>query len=121
MLSVLLVTFPFFALVLAGYIAARRRMLPFEAIGGLNTFVLFFALPCMLYRFGASTPIAQLLDGAAIAVYLVCALVMVAFVVAGSLNRRIRWNDASFGALVAAFPNTGFMGVPLLVALLGAG
>jgi hypothetical protein len=26
-----------------------------------------------------------------------------------------------FGALVAAFPNTGFMGVPLLVALLGAG
>ena len=36
-----------------------------------------------------------------------------------SLNRRIGWNDASFGALVAAFPNTGFMGVPLLVALLG--
>jgi hypothetical protein len=28
--------------------------------------------------------------------------------------------DAAFGALVAAFPNTGFMGVPLLVALLGA-
>jgi predicted permease len=119
-LDVLLVTFPFFALVLAGYAAARRRMLPFEAIGGLNTFVLFFALPCMLYRFGASTPIAQLLDGAAIAVYLVCALVLVGFVVAVSMNRRIGWNDASFGALVAAFPNTGFMGVPLLVALLGA-
>ena len=27
--------------------------------------------------------------------------------------------DAAFGALVAAFPNAGFMGVPLLVALLG--
>jgi len=119
--AVLLVTFPFFALVLCGYVAARRRMLPLDAIPGLNSFVLYFALPCMLYRFGASTPIAQLLDGAAIAVYLLCALVMVAFVVAGSLNRRIRWNDASFGALVAAFPNTGFMGVPLLVALLGAG
>jgi malonate transporter and related proteins len=36
-----------------------------------------------------------------------------------SLNDRIRWNDASLGALVAAFPNTGFMGVPLLAALLG--
>jgi predicted permease len=47
-LSILAITFPFFALVLAGYLAARRRMLPFEAIGGLNTFVLFFALPCML-------------------------------------------------------------------------
>lgn len=120
MLAVLLITFPFFALVLCGYVAARRRMLPLEAIPGLNTFVLYFALPCMLYRFGASTPIAQLLDGAAIAVYLLCALVMVGFVVAASMNRRIGWNDASFGALVAAFPNTGFMGVPLLVALLGA-
>ncbi|MEP6792380.1 MAG: AEC family transporter, partial [Ramlibacter sp.] len=120
MFEVLLVTFPFFALVLCGYIAARRRMLPLDAIPGLNSFVLFFALPCMLYRFGSTTPIAQLLDGAAIAVYLLCALVMVGFVVAASMNRRIRWNDAAFGALVAAFPNTGFMGVPLLVALLGA-
>ena len=120
MLSILLVTFPFFALVLAGYIAARRRMLPFEAIGGLNTFVLFFALPCMLYRFGASTPVAQMLDPSALGVWTLCALVLVAATVKSSMNARIRWNDASFGALVAAFPNTGFMGVPLLVALLGA-
>ena len=120
MLEVLLVTFPFFALVLCGYIAARRRMLPLDAIAGLNSFVLFFALPCLLYRFGASIPITQLLDATAIGVYLLCALVMVGFVVAVSMNRRIGWNDAAFGALVAAFPNTGFMGVPLLVALLGA-
>jgi hypothetical protein len=95
-------------------------MLPLEAIPGLNSFVLFFALPCMLYRFGASTPIAQLLDASVFFTWLLCALVMVGFAVAISLNRRIGWNDASFGALVAAFPNTGFMGVPLLVALLGA-
>ncbi len=37
-LAVLLVTFPFFALVLFGYVAARRRLLPFDAISGLNTF-----------------------------------------------------------------------------------
>jgi malonate transporter and related proteins len=119
-LDILLVTFPFFALVLAGYVAARQRMLPLDAIPGLNTFVLYFALPCMLYRFGASTPIAQLLDAAAASVYLLCALAMVAFVVWASRNSRIGWNDASFGALVAAFPNTGFMGVPLLIALVGA-
>jgi malonate transporter len=119
-LDILQITFPFFALVLAGYVAARQRMLPLEAIGGLNTFVLYFALPCMLYRFGANTPIAQLLDPAAIGVYLLCALLMVVATVKFSMNERIRWNDAAFGALVAAFPNTGFMGVPLLVALLGA-
>ena len=120
MLDILRITFPFFALVLAGYVAARRRMLPLAAIPGLNSFVLYFALPCMLYRFGASMPIAQLLDPAAAVVYLPCALLMVAGTIKASMNERIRWNDASFGALVAAFPNTGFMGVPLLVALLGA-
>jgi predicted permease len=119
-LDILLVTFPFFALVLAGYVAARRRMLPLEAISGLNTFVLYFALPCLLYRFGAGTPVAQLLDPVAIVAWVACALLLVAATVKFSMNARIRWNDASFGALVAVFPNTGFMGVPLLVALLGA-
>jgi malonate transporter len=118
-LNILLVTFPFFALVLAGYVAAKRRMLPLEAIPGLNGFVLFFALPCMLYRFGSTTPIAELLDASVAGVYLLCGLVMVGVCIAITLNQRIRWNDASLGALVAAFPNSGFMGVPLLVALLG--
>ncbi len=120
MLHIFTVTFPFFALVFCGYLAARRRLLPLEAIPGLNGFVLFFALPCMLYRFGATTPIAQLLDYAVFGVWLLCAFIMVGFTVAVTLGGRIGWNDAAFGALVAAFPNTGFMGVPLLVALLGA-
>ncbi len=127
MLSILLVTFPFFALVLCGYVAARRGLLPQVAIPGLNTFTMYFALPCLLYRFGASTPIAQLLDGTLMGVYFLCAVIMVAFTIAVTLGRnrghnlgRTSWNDASFSALVAAFPNTGFMGVPLLVALLGA-
>lgn len=120
MLQIFLVTIPFFALVAAGYVAARSRVLPLEAIPGLNAFVLYFALPCMLYRFGAGTPIAQLLDGSVALVWGACALVTVGAVVAFSRNERIGWNDASFGALVAAFPNTGFMGVPLLTAILGA-
>ena len=119
-ISILLVTFPFFALVLCGYVAARRGLLPQAAIPGLNSFVLYFALPCMLYRFGSSTPIAQLLDASVIGVYMLCALIMVSFTILVTRRGRIGWNDASFGALVAAFPNTGFMGVPLLVALLGA-
>jgi len=87
-LQILLVTFPFFALVLAGFLAAHRRMLPLEAIPGLNGFVLFFALPCMLYRFGSTTPIAQLLDASVAGVYLLCALVMVAFAIVVTMNGR---------------------------------
>ena len=45
MQAILAVTIPFFALVVAGYLAAWRGVLPDSAIPGLNAFVLYFALP----------------------------------------------------------------------------
>ncbi|MEN9629680.1 MAG: hypothetical protein RJA10_2907 [Pseudomonadota bacterium] len=119
MSSILAVTAPFFALVLCGYLAAHRHVLPESAIPGLNAFVLYFALPCMLFRFGAGTPVLQTLNPTLLVVYLLCSLVMVGFTIAVTLGPEVPLKDAAFGALVAAFPNTGFMGVPLLVALLG--
>ena len=86
MFDILLVTFPFFALVLAGYAATRRGWLDLQAIPGLNAFVLYFALPALLFRFGSTTPIAQLLDAAVFGVYLLVALLLVALVV--WLSRR---------------------------------
>jgi malonate transporter and related proteins len=118
-LFVFSITLPFFALVLLGFVATRCRLLPLTAIPGLNAYVLYFALPCMLFRFGANTPISQLLDSAVFMVYAPCALIMVGFTIAVTLSNRTNWNNASLGALVAAFPNTGFMGLPLLIALLG--
>jgi malonate transporter len=120
MLAVLLTTFPFFALVLCGWLAAERRLLPDSAIPGLNGFVLFFALPCLLFRFGRDTPVLELLNPALLGVYVGAALLIVFFTIATTLSARVGMKDAAFGALVAAFPNTGFMGVPLIVALLGS-
>lgn len=124
MQAILAVTIPFFALVLCGYLAAWRGVLPEAAIPGLNTFVLFFALPCMLFRFGASMPFAQLIDPVLIGLYAASALLIVFFTVAATWRRNggthgVDLKNAAFGALVGAFPNTGFMGVPLLVALFG--
>lgn len=119
MAAVLAITVPFFALVLAGYLAAQRRLLPEAAVPGLNAFVLYFALPCMLFRLGAGTPIFELLNPAVLAVWLVCALLIVFVTIAVTLGPAVHLKDAAFGALVAAFPNTGFMGVPLLAALMG--
>lgn len=119
MQQIFVVTLPFFLLVLTGYLAVRYRVLSVGAIPGLNGFVLFFALPCMLYRFGADTPIDKLLDVGAFSVYLVSALIMVGLAFAISRKRSLGRNDAAFGALVAAFPNSGFMGMPLLITLLG--
>ncbi|BDI06548.1 AEC family transporter [Sphaerotilus microaerophilus] len=121
MLKILEVTFPFFALVLLGWFAARRRWMPLEAIPGLNYFVLYLALPAMLLRFAATTPIARMFDLSLFGTWLACALAMVGLAVLLARRQRIGWNDAAFGALVAAFSNSGFMGVPLLVDLLGQG
>jgi predicted permease len=126
MQAILAVTFPFFALVLLGFLAVQRRLLPESAIPGLNGFVLFFALPCMLFRFGASMPLARLIDPVLIAIYLGGSLLLVPLTIALTLRRTpdgpgVDMKDAAFGALVATFPNSGFMGFPLLIGLLGEG
>jgi hypothetical protein len=120
LLSIVGLTTPFFALVLCGWFATWRGWVPLDAIPGLNVFVLWFALPCMLFRFAAATPIAQLLDPVVVALWLGCATVLVAIAVIASRRQALGWNDASFVALVTTFPNSGFLGVPLLVALIGA-
>jgi predicted permease len=63
MLAILNVNTPFFALVLCGYLAARYRLLPENSVPALNTFVLYFALPCMLFRFSSSRLLKNSLRG----------------------------------------------------------
>ena len=119
MQSILAITLPFFGLVLCGYLAAHSKILVESAIAGLNSFVLFFALPCMLFRFGMNTPVLDLLNPTVLLLYMLCALLIVGLTIALTWSKKIHLKDAAFGALVAAFPNSGFMGVPLLVAMLG--
>jgi predicted permease len=119
MQAILAVTIPFFALVLCGYLAGRARLLPEAAIPGLNIFVLYFALPCMLFRFGASLPVAQVINPVVLVITLIAAVMLVFATIALTRSDEVPMKDASLGALTVVWPNTGFMGVPLLVALLG--
>ena len=119
MLEVFGITFPFFALVLVGFLAASKKLLPLDSIPGLNIFVLYFALPCMLFRFGLQAPLDRLLNPSVFFTYFVGAILMLSVALLAAKVKGLGWNNASFGALVAAFPNTGFMGVPLLLALFG--
>ena len=77
LLSILAVTFPIFALVLCGYAAAWRGILPLAAIPGLSGYIVSFALPALLFRMGMGTPLGQLLDGPLILTYLSCAAVII--------------------------------------------
>ena len=97
MLQILLVTFPFFALVLAGFIAARRRLLPLEAIPGLNTFVLYFALPALLFRALSQRDLGEVLNGSFLVAYAAGSL---ALLCGGHLlSRHVFHKPASLAAL----------------------
>ncbi|MDO5499724.1 MAG: AEC family transporter [Propionibacteriaceae bacterium] len=119
-MAILSVTFPFFALIAIGYLAARLRVLPIAAVPGLNTFVLYFALTAMLFQLGAQTPIGELLHPVVLGVWLAAGLLVMVLGAGTALRRGRGWLNASFGALIATVPNSGFMGVPLLTTLLGA-
>lgn len=117
---ILSVTLPFFALILFGYIAAARRWVPTDAVPAFNGFLLFFAVPAMLFRFAANTPFDELVNGAFFAAWGVsgvAVLLLVAWVSRRLLRSTMR--DAAFLGLAAAVGNAGFLGVPMLVALLG--
>ena len=79
MQAIFAVTVPFFALVLVGYLAGRMHVLPESVIPGLNAYVLYFALPCLLFRFGMNVPVLELLNPAVLAVYLAAGLLLVFF------------------------------------------
>jgi len=120
MLAILNVTIPFFALVACGYVAARARRVPGSAVGALNTFVLYFALPAMLFRFAAGAPLATIANPPVIAAYGLTGLLVLALTVFGlRWGNRDNWADAAFGALAASWSNWGYMGFALLPALLG--
>lgn len=120
MRTILAVTVPFFALVLFGYIAARRRWVPTEAVPAFNGFLLYFAVPALLFRFASNTPFSEITNGRYFIAWSLSGLMVltvVAFICRRFLAQRRR--DAAFYGLAAAVANAGFMGVPLIVALLG--
>jgi malonate transporter len=119
-LAIFEVTAPFFTLILCGYLAARFRLLPENAVPALNSFVLYFALPCLLFRFSAYTPFGELVNLPVFFAYLTTGLVLFAAFAAVSrfaVGESLR--DSAFGALAASWSNWGYMGFALLPAILG--
>jgi predicted permease len=117
---ILSVTFPFFALIGLGYLAARKRWVPPESIPAFNGFLLYFAVPAMLFRFASATPFSEITNLRYFAAWALAGASVVgsvAFVMRRFLAQSSR--DAAFYGLSAGVANAGFMGVPLLVALLG--
>jgi malonate transporter len=119
-LAIFIVTAPFFALILCGYLAERVRALPEGAVPALNSFVLYFALPCLLFRFSALTPFEQIVNPPVFFAYMTTGLAMLgamALIVTRVVGESLR--EAAYAGLAASWSNWGYMGFALLPAILG--
>ena len=120
MQNVLSVILPFFALVLTGYGAGRWRVLDEAGINGVNRFVFYFALPCLLFVKMAATPVSIVFNGPFLAAYITGGLAL--FTAAALVGRFVFRGTLAEGGLLglaACYGNIGYMGIPLLVAAVG--
>ena len=119
MLPILLKTLPFFALIGVGWWAGRRHFFSPEATAYLTKFVFYFALSAMLFRFAANLSLAQIWDTRFALAYLTGCLAVYALVMAVAFWRGVTVEEAAVEAQCAVIGNTGFLGVPMLVVLMG--
>jgi hypothetical protein len=119
MLAIFLKTLPFFALIGLGWGAGRLRFFPPEATAWLTRFVFYFALSAMLFRFSATLSLGDLFNAPFVLAYLCGSGLVWALGMAVARLRRLPLAEAAMEAHTGMTGNTGFLGVPMLVVLLG--
>ncbi len=119
MTEIFLQTLPFFALIGVGYGAARTGFFPAQATAYLTKFVFYFALSAMLFRFSANLSLSDVFDLTFVLAYLWGTLFVYLLVTGVALLRKRDVEEAAVEAQCAVVGNVGFLGIPMLVLLLG--
>ncbi|CAN7613530.1 AEC family transporter [Rhizobium sp. LjRoot30] len=111
---------PFFGLILIGYAAARITRQPAEALGWLNTFIIYAALPALFFKLVARTPIEELTRVDFIATDLAATYLVFAVIFAiGCWIRKNSVADSTIQAFAGAYGNIGYMGPGLALLAFG--
>lgn len=120
MIEVLIRVLPFFALIGVGYLSGRWRFISEEGTAAITKFVFYFALSAMLFKFASNLSLSQIYSTPFVLAYLFgcCTVYLLAFAVAKL--RRVTLAEAAVEANTAACGNTGFLGLPLMIAIFGA-
>ena len=119
MLAIFLKTLPFFALIGVGYLAGRTRFFTEEATAYLTKFVFYFALSAMLFSFAANLSLGDIFDLRFVGAYLWACGVVYLIATGVAFWRGLSVAEAAVEAQVAVIGNVGFLGIPMLVLLLG--
>ncbi len=117
MLDVIL---PVFGLILIGYVAGKTPVMRPPAVAGLSNYVLYAAIPSLLFRTLSRTNLSEALDPGAIAAYFGGGLAVMAL--AFLTARRalgLKGDAAGVFAMGGIYGNTVMMGIPLVFTLYG--
>ena len=111
---------PFFGMILLGYVVARITRQPAEALGWMNTFIIYVALPALFFQLLSKTPIEKLTEftfifGSVFSTFVIFA-VMFAFSV---FTSRGEIAASTIKGLGAAYGNIGYMGPGLALLAFG--
>lgn len=112
--------FPFFGLILIGYLAGRITKQPAEALGWLNTFIIYAALPALFFKLVAKTPVDQLarMDFVGLSLVATYSIFTLLFVI-GYVVRRNSLADTTIQSFAGSYGNIGYMGPGLALLAFG--
>lgn len=112
-LPVLSIALPVFGLILIGAIVGKTGSLGRDATGALNMFVVYLALPAVMFQAMAHIRPADLANGGLLASFCVGIAVPGVIALAAARAQKAQLGNAAMQALAATFCNTGYMGIPL--------
>lgn len=111
---------PFFGLILIGYIVAKWKQMPADALGWLNIFIIYVSLPALFFKLISKTPIEQLTRFDFIVADVgTTYMIFAAIFFIGWLGRQSTIPEATVQGLAAAYGNIGYMGPGLALLAFG--
>ncbi|MEO9653879.1 AEC family transporter [Marinomonas sp.] len=114
--AMLTITAPIFFVILLGFLAVRHGFLAPQALPSLSRFILYLALPALIFTKLSSMNIRDLVDLDYIFVYAVGGLL--AFSITVLIARfvfRQPWDLSGVRGVGGSMPNSAFIGLPVLI------
>lgn len=118
MLTIISTLIPVFGIILLGIVVERMRFMPSGMAMCLNQFVYWIGLPSMLFNQLARMGAGQISQGFIWGILLSTAVCYVLSQGIASRGFRIRKRESTVFAMMSSFPNSAFMGLPIVVLLL---
>jgi len=116
MLTILSITAPIFLLILIGFIVVRTGALPATSIPGMSSYLLFLALPCLIFQKISQLDISQVVNADYLLIYTMGCLLV--FFSVFFISRIVLRDSISFAALKGfggSFPNSALIGLSLMM------